>query len=175
MCNGSSPNQTTWGRNPPARAAAIADGFGDYIVPILENPVGIIAADFQQLAMHMQQLAAAGALVEVVDVLGDEQEFALVFALEAGQRPMGGIGLDARHLQMLSALVVKLVNQMRVAGESLGRGNILDAMFLPQAVGGAEGADARLGGNAGAGQHDDGTVTRSHERQFCLLAGIMRH
>ena len=35
-----------------------------------------------------------------------------------------------------------------------------DPMFLPQTFGGAESANARFGGNAGAGQDDDGAGTR---------------
>ena len=45
--------------------------------------------------MHVQQVAAARTLVEVIDVLGDEEDLAGPRGFEPGQGPMRRVGLDA--------------------------------------------------------------------------------
>ena len=44
-----------------------------------------------QLAMHMDHVTAAGALVKVVDILGDERDGARIVGFEPCERPVGGI------------------------------------------------------------------------------------
>ena len=68
---------------------------------------------------------------------------------------MSFVGPHIALPQPAPALVVEIVHQGRIAGEPLRRGHILDAVFFPQAIRGAESRNTRLGGNAGACQHDD--------------------
>ena len=66
---------------------------------------------------------------------------------------VGGVGLDLSKLA--TAAVVEVLHHGRVAGEGFRRGPVLDAVAHPQAVGGAEGGHAGLGGYAGAGEDDE--------------------
>ena len=72
ICNGISPNQTTCGRRFPDRTAAamrvVVKVFAD-----IEDKLGIEATHFQQLTVHMNQILAACALVQIVDVLRDQR------------------------------------------------------------------------------------------------------
>ena len=95
--------------------------------------------------------------MEVVDVLGDQQEVALPAGGEVGEGAVGGVGLDLSKLA--TAAVVEVLHHGRVAGEGFRRGHVLDAVAHPQAVVGAEGGDAGLGGDAGAGEDDQIAVT----------------
>ena len=103
--------------------------------------------------MHVQQPLRAGALVQVVDILGDDQQFARPFGVEPRQRAMRRIGLDRRRAG--AARVVEAVDQRGIARERLGRRDILDPMAFPQPVRPAKGGEAALGRNAGAGEDDD--------------------
>ena len=59
--------------------------------------------------------------------------------LELCQRRMGGIGRDLRRQQLSSALVIKLVHQLRVSRKTFRRCDIVDAMIGPQAFGSPKG------------------------------------
>ena len=101
------------------------------------------------------RLLRARALVERVDILGDEQEIAVPRRLEPGQRHMRGIGLDLGRAD--PPRVVEFMNQRRIARERLGSRDILDPVAFPQAVGGAERLQPALRADPGAGQDDDVT------------------
>jgi hypothetical protein len=105
--------------------------------------------------VHVEQSAAAGALVQVVDVLGDEQELARPQGVEACQRQMRGIGPDRRLEEPAATQVVEGLHERGIAGEGLGRRHILDAMTLPEPVRPAEGGEPRFARDVGAGEHDD--------------------
>ena len=93
--------------------------------------------------MHVQQPLRPGALVQIVDILGDDQQLARPFGIEPRQRPVRRIGLDLA--QPRPARVVEAVDQRRIARERLGRRDILDPMPLPQPVRPAEGREPALG------------------------------
>ncbi len=44
--------------------------------------------------MHVQQALGPCPLVEIIDILGDDQQFAVPLRVELGERLMRGIGLD---------------------------------------------------------------------------------
>ena len=98
----------------------------------------------------------AGAFVQIVDVLGHQQEIALPARFERGQGTVRGIWLDVVRQQVAPALIVEFVDEGRIAGEGLGRGHVLDAVTRPDAVGVAEGRQPGFLGDAGAGEDDDG-------------------
>ncbi len=82
--------------------------------------------------MHVEQPLRPRALVQVVDILGDDQQFARPLRVEPRQRDMRRIGLDLA--QPRPPRIVELLHQRRVARERLGRRDILDPMPLPQPV-----------------------------------------
>ena len=76
-------------------------------------------------------------LVQIVDILGDEGEAAIVcrtfcklpnLLLQPCKCEMGGIGLCGG--QVASALVVKLVDHVGIAGKAFRRGNILQKVLV---------------------------------------------
>ena len=103
--------------------------------------------------MHMQEPLRAGPIMQIVDILCYDQQFARPFGIQLGQRPMGSVGLDLDKPRPPS--VVKLVNQRRIAPERLGRRHILDPMPFPEPVGTAECGEAAFGADPRARQDDD--------------------
>ena len=79
--------------------------------------------------MHVQQPLRSRAFVQVIDILGDEQQLARPRGIEPRQRPVRGIGLDRAEPRPPG--VVECVNQRRIAAKGLGRRHILDAMAFP--------------------------------------------
>lgn len=121
---------------------------------------GAGAPGLEQFAVHVDQREAGGgrgggmgAVVQVVDVLGDQQEVARPAGGEVGESVVGGVGMHRR--QPAAATVVEVLHQGGVAGEGLGRRHVLKPTAHPQAVVGAEGGHAGLGGYAGAGEDDE--------------------
>jgi hypothetical protein len=88
--------------------------------------------------------------VEVVDILRDDQQVAAPFGIEQGEGVVGGVRLDFGEAG--AAGVVEALDQCGVPPERLGRRDILDAVALPQAVRAAEGGEAALRRDAGAGE-----------------------
>jgi hypothetical protein len=93
------------------------------------------------------------ALVEVVDVLGDQEQLVADDLLEPAEGDVSRVGVYAGERG--AAGVVELVHHRRLSLEALGRGDVLDPVALPEPVGVAERRHPALGGDAGAGQHDD--------------------
>ncbi len=98
--------------------------------------------------------------MQVIDVLGHQQQFAGKLSLQPGQRLMRRIGRDIR--QGGAAHVVEADDQIGVSRESFGGGDILDPVLFPQATGGAEGVDPAFGGNPRPGEDDD-AIELCHE------------
>ena len=93
--------------------------------------------------------------MQVVDVLRDQQKLALPTIFQLGQGQMPCIRRDGRITQLGATHVVEALYQRRITGEAFGRGYLFDAVVFPEAVSGAEGANAALGGDTGAGENDD--------------------
>ncbi len=111
----------------------------------------------EQLAVHVEQAARPAPLVEIIDVLGDDEQLARPVPVEPAERAMGGVG---RHFgEAGAARIVEGLDEGGVAAEGLGRCHILDPVAFPQPVGPAEGGDPRFGGNARPGEDDDALVT----------------
>ena len=103
--------------------------------------------------MHVDQPLRSGALVQIVDILGDQQQLARPLSIEPRQRLVRVIWLDGP--QPRPPRVVEGVDQRRVPPIRLGRGDVLDPVAFPQPVGPAEGREPAFGGNAGSGQDHD--------------------
>ena len=100
--------------------------------------------------MQLDHVLAAGALVQPVDVLGDEGERGHQ-PPQPRDRVVPFVRLHLTHL--LPAHPVPAPDAIRVAGEGLGRGQVLGPKLGPetgQRV--PEGGDAALGRDPGAGQ-----------------------
>ncbi len=65
------------------------------------------AARLEQLAVHVDEVAAAGAIMKVIDVLSDEQEFTGKLPLQIGERAMRlGQPLPASRFPAFLAIAV---------------------------------------------------------------------
>ena len=111
------------------------------------------AARAAQAAVDFQDARTPRRLVQPVDVLGDQGEAIAEALLQFREGEVPRVGSDGGDAG--AAGIVELPDQIGVAGEPGGRGHVLDAVPLPQAVGGAEGGDARFGRNARAGEDRD--------------------
>ena len=135
------------------------------IAGIVADHVRGRAARLPELAVHVDQLETRprrhlpmGAIVQVIDVLGDQQEVAFPPRRQFGQGPVRSVGMHCR--QLASPLVVEVLHQRRIPRERLGRRHILDPMTQPQTVRRPEGGHAGFRRDAGAGQDDE--VARGH-------------
>ncbi len=63
--------------------------------------------------MHVQHPRRPSAFVQIIDILGDDQQVALPFAIEPGERQMPGIRRDRR--QRRAPLVVEIEHQRTIA------------------------------------------------------------
>ena len=72
--------------------------------------------------------------------------------VKASEHRIMGISLASI---LLSIVLVEPLNEVRIAREALGRGHFLHRMVFPQAILGAEGAQAAFRGNTGTGQDHD--------------------
>ena len=100
----------------------------------LQQPTAGLTAPFEQFPMHVDQVATACPFMQVVDVLGDQQNLSRPGRFEPCQGLMRGIGLDGSAEQLLAAGVIELLHHQRVAKEGFGCGHIFDPVVFPQAV-----------------------------------------
>ena len=68
---------------------------------------------------------------------------------------MGWVGANGIAQQLLAARIVEMMNELWVALEALGGGDVFNAMILPETIGGAKRIDARLRRDARAGEYHD--------------------
>ena len=101
-------------------------------------------AHLHQLTVQVQHIAAAGTLMQVIHVLCDDAHVKVF--LQFNKPQMGGIGLGTN--QLLTALVIKLVDERGIAQEALMAGHVHYRIILPQAIGIAKGLDTALGADA---------------------------
>ena len=148
----------------PQRCAPGVALVGGLVLVPGDAPVGPRgAAQLGELAVQVQHMAAACALVQVVHVLGDDAH--LVPCFQRHQRLVGGVGPHCA--QLAPAGVVEVDHALRVGCKGLGRGHVLDAVSLPQAARTPEGLQAAVGADACAREHDaKGLVHRIHAPPF---------
>jgi hypothetical protein len=126
----------------------------------------MIAARLAEFAMHVDEPARARARMQVVDILGDEQERAGPVALEARQREMGGIRRDRRVAQLRATRVVERVDAPRIAREGLGCRDVLQPDLRPDPAQVTERRKAGFAADARAGEDDDRRMAR-RQRFHC--------
>ena len=122
--------------------------------------------------MHVQHAFRAGPLVQVVDVLGDDQQLAAPFAVEPRQGLVRRVRLGGEDVR--PPLVVEPLDQAGIAPEALRGGDFLDRVVLPQSVLGAEGPEAGFGGDPRAGEDDD-VACLSHCQPSTVMLNLFQH
>ena len=100
----------------------------------------------------MEDALAAGAFVQVIDVLRDEQEPVAKAFLEFGERQVCRIGLVFR--ESFAQEVVEVHHALGVAAERSRRADVFDVFVLPHPVVAAEGAEPRFGADTRASQYN---------------------
>ena len=111
------------------------------------------AVGAQDAAVQLQNVLAAGGLVQPVDILRDDGA-QLSLLLQLGQTQMGAVGLDALDHQLFP---VKAVILCRVTGKKACAEDLLRRiapLLVVQAVHAAEIGDAALRADAGAAEED---------------------
>jgi hypothetical protein len=127
-----------------------------------------------QLSVHVPDRAAAGALVQIVDVLRDDQHLAGPVRLQPGQRGMRRV--RRRAGQIGAAGIVEVVHQPRVAREALGCRHLLQIVLRPDPAHVAKRAKPAFGRDSRAGQDDDplhGGLIRKADREAAIAAGVI--
>ncbi|CAH0301598.1 hypothetical protein SRABI106_03789 [Rahnella aquatilis] len=110
--------------------------------------------------------------MQVIDILRNQQEVLTERFFQRGQRVMCGIRFEIFCLQLTAALIIKTLYQFRITAIAFGRRHILNMMFFPQTVSGAESTNARLGGNPCAGQHHDKRLLQRRSRHRVTVENI---
>ena len=103
--------------------------------------------------MHVQNPAGSGTGVQIIDILSHDHKLALPLRVKPGEREVRRVGLLG--LDRLAPHVVEAQHQIRIAGECLWRGDVLDPVLFPQPAAATEGVDPALGGYPRAGQDHD--------------------
>ena len=98
----------------------------------------------------------AGALVQVVHVLRDQRQLVAAALQRAGclgERDVRGVWFDLGELR--ASRLVEAPDQRRVREPRFGRRDVLGPVPLPESASVAERLHPGVGGDAGAGHHDD--------------------
>lgn len=137
-----------------AAAAAHGDAFGVHDIFRVIELAAALAVVAEGAAVELQDVFAAGRLVEAVDVLGDDG-FQLSFLFPLGQLFVGLVGLDAGHQELVPVVFEELFGHTRVAGMAEHEFRREFIFLTVEAVLASEIRYAAFGGNAGAAEKDD--------------------
>jgi hypothetical protein len=88
-----------------------------------------LAMGLVELAMHVEEVDGAGALVEVVHILRAEEEAVTDAALQVGEGVVGGVGLGFGTGG--AACGVELPDEFGIASPGVGSANVFDAIAGP--------------------------------------------
>jgi len=102
------------------------------------------AARLEQFAVHVNENFAAGAFMQIIDILRDDQYSLCQELFQFCQRNVGGVGLDVRRGEGASVRIIKILHAHRISLESLRRRHIFDAVALPDAALAAKCIDVRF-------------------------------
>ncbi len=129
--------------------------------------VAFFAAEFHQVAVHVQYVLAAAAFVQVIDILRDEQELVAEALFEFCKRNVCCVRLMLR--KPFAQKVVEVLDALGVAAECFGRAYVLDIFVFPHAVIAAECAEPGFGADASSSKYDE-----SFSHIFSLCCVILR-
>ena len=115
--------------------------------------VGVVhAAEFHQVAVHVQNALAARTFVKVVYVLGHQQKTVAQALFEFGEGNVCGVRLVFG--ESLAQEVVEVHDALRVTTQSAWRADVLDVFVFPHPVVSAEGAESGFCANSCARQYN---------------------
>jgi hypothetical protein len=105
-----------------------------------------VAATFEKFAVHVEDALRASLFMEIVDVLGAEEEAIRDGLFESGKSEVSGVrfrsgGYPAAH-------GVKIPNQARITAPGTGRSNIFYTMVVPQPTRIAKSGNTAFGADA---------------------------
>ena len=112
----------------------------------------------EEAAVHVVDVLRAGAFVEVVDVLGAEVEAARHLAFEVGEGEVAGVGLGCEGIA--AAHGIEPPDEGWICVPGFRGGDVLYTMAVPKAAGTAEGGEAALRRDAGAGEDEEAVMSR---------------
>ncbi len=118
-----------------------------------------IAAGFAQFAMHMDKIPAAGTFMQIVDILGHDQDFGWLIGLKVGNGFMRCVRSNLWRSERLSPDIIKCMNPVRILGEGLGSRDIFDIVLRPNSIFIAKGCNSRFRRNPGPSQNNDVAVS----------------
>lgn len=110
-------------------AAIPAAGVDGEVARPIPDPPAEFASGFEQFAVKVDDFGRTGSLMEVVDVLRHEGDPTGVFALKPSNGTVRLVWRD--RSQLAAALVVETVDQGRIVGKTLGRGDFLYPVAFP--------------------------------------------
>jgi hypothetical protein len=122
-------------------SAAGAGEFNPQIIKALNNFARTDTSGFEQFPMHMKEALRSTALMQIVHVLGNQEKVPCPFSFQACQGEMCGIRRYFARKQLLSPLIIELVNQRGLPLKRLGRGDFLQPVCAPEAPGVPKGGD----------------------------------
>jgi len=112
------------------------------IVLARRNIPAIPAPRLERLPVHVDHVAAARPLVQIVNILGDHGDGAGKFPLQTRKGEMCRVGLSLTDFR--AAHVVEFKNQRRIPMKSCGGRHILDPVALPKTAFPPKSLDSRL-------------------------------
>lgn len=136
------------------RRAGAAEAAGRKRIAPMETDPAIPAKRGKMRAMHMQEALGTRPFVEVINILGHDQQRACPDRIKPGKREMSGVGLHGLHEG--AAHVIKAMDELRIGRKRLGSTDILDTVAFPEATRSPKGGNTAFGGNSRAGQDDNG-------------------
>lgn len=145
---------------PDFAAAGAQRKFGRGFVELRvveRRPRAGIAAAFEELSVHVNDVRGASLFVEIVDILRAEEQTVGERLLEIGKGEMGGIGFGSRSNE--AAHGVEVPDQTSIAVPGLRRGNIFEAVVAPEATDIAKRGDSTFRAHAGARQNENAVRT----------------
>ncbi len=92
--------------------------------------------------------------MEVVDVLGHQEEIPVQLMFQPRQRDVRGIGRHHPIQQVGAPRVVEPMHEIGIRFKGLRSGDVLRSVVLPQPVGVPESGDSGFGGHARPGEND---------------------
>ncbi len=149
------------GAHPRAARAARNRGVRD---AVLERRAGaLLATAPKELPVHVTDPRRAPFLVQVVDVLGAQEEPLAERALERGEPAVRSVGLARRRLR--AALGIEPPDGLGVRGPAFRRGDLLEAVLLPEAPRVTKRPNAALGADPRPGEDEDALRGTDGERR----------
>lgn len=103
--------------------------------------------------MHMNDLPAACPLMQVIDILGDDQNLTRKHPFKTRQSVMCSIGFGIQSVG--PARIIEIMNQLGIGGKSLRGGDLGQIIARPEPVLVAEGAKPRFSRDPCPRQNND--------------------